>query len=699
MKKFLFLMAMVFVIAGLMAVMTQVVAEVDHFNQNARQSRDVFYTEDFESGAAGWTHFDGAVSPNNWHVYDSGGTQGNAWWMGDPALASGTGIGGYHNHQYLVLDTPARTIVAGTTNLTFKLRYNVEAMGGEDPPYDGWDACNVRISTNNGLTWVPISGTPAYNISNAYSFGSEHGEGPGIPGWGATQDAWVNATFDLSTYVGSSVKIRFAFGSDPAYCTTEAPAMFGMMVDDIAFGGYSNSGVDDGQMTWASLVPTAGDFWHVATDASAPSPTHIMSSMNSAGTYSPNMLNYLVSPSITLPEATQIVADFQLKGTYTDSGTFPDVDYFGWEISINGGATWRYMSNVTQNPAGMNYVYSSAPDNWASMINSYTLDGDITIFSGMDVIFRWYFQSNSNTPNGTPLQIDNFQIFSVSAAPAPPNLVYPVNGAFDLPYTGFDLDWTASSLGALPEYYTVYMDQVEANLFIGTPTWGPTYISPELRYSLCNTVDSLGVVFGTTGERWYWRVGASVVGQDDAFSEIFRFDTVSAANVISTFPWNEGFEGGTFPPANWTEADIDNDLGGVNWDVWYAADGATYVHGGTKSAFHDYSDEVPDPGQNGWLITPPLQLPATGTTVFSFWNYCYIPAWMVYNGVKINTNNDPTDPGWVQLWTQNATTYAWAKVSLNLNAYAGQSYILRSITKAMMQIRGSWTILMLRTIR
>jgi hypothetical protein len=63
----------------------------------------------------------------------------------------------------------------------------------------------------------------------------------------------------------------------------------------------------------------------------------------------------------------------------------------------------------------MNYVFSSAPDTWASMVNSYTLDGDITDFAGDTVRFRWYFQSYDDV-SGTPLQIDDFQIFSVSAA-------------------------------------------------------------------------------------------------------------------------------------------------------------------------------------------------------------------------------------------------------------------------------------------
>lgn len=389
----------------------------------------VAYSEDFESGATGWTHYDGAVSPNNWHVYNNGDTQGNVWWMGDPALASGANIGGYYDGQYLVLDTPAQTISAANTNLTFKLRYNVESPSGATAPYTGWDACNVRISTNGGTTWTPISGTPAYNMTSSYAFGFQHGEGANIPGWGGAQNTWVNATFSLSAYVGQSVKIRFAFGSDPAYSTGDAAAMFGMMVDDIAFGSYTNNGVNDGQMTWASMVPLGGDIWHIGTDALAPSPTHVMINQNGSGSYNTNMMNYLVSPPIPLPASGDIRADFMVKGAFTDPNTFPDVDYFGWEISVNNGVTWYAMSNPYGSSTGSNYVYSDAPAEWASMTESYTLDGLISDYAGQTAIFRWYFRSDTDTPSGTGIMIDDFKIYNDIFIAEPTNLAATVNGA------------------------------------------------------------------------------------------------------------------------------------------------------------------------------------------------------------------------------------------------------------------------------
>lgn len=422
----------------------------------------VAWQEDFESGATGWTHYDGAVSPNNWHIYNAGGTEGNVWWMGDPALASGNNIGGYYDHQYLVLDTPARTIAGGNTNLTFKLRYNVESPSGATAPYTGWDACNVRISTDGGTVWTPISGTPAYNITSAYSFGFEHGEGPNIPGWGGAQTAWVNASFSLANYVGQSVKVRFAFASDPAYSTGDSPAMFGMMVDDISFGGYVNNGLDDGLMTWTSLVPLGGDIWNLGTDPAAPSPTHVMKCQNAQGSYNTNMMNYLVTPPITLPPDGDIRADFMIMGGFTDPNTFPEVDYFGWEISNNNGVTWYAMSNPYGSATGTNYVYSDAPDVWSSMVGSYSLDGFISDYAGQTVQMRWYFRSDTDTPSGIGIMIDDVKIYNDIFIAAPANLEATVNG------NNVTLVWDAPGTGGGGEPGWLNYDGENAGNSIGT---------------------------------------------------------------------------------------------------------------------------------------------------------------------------------------------------------------------------------------
>lgn len=400
----------------------------------------VAYSEDFESGATGWTHYDGGESPNNWHIYNNGDTQGNVWWMGDPALAQGANIGGYYDHQYLVLNTPARTLTAANATLTFKMKTGLEAPGASGG-YDGWDSANIRMSTNGGTTWSVIAGTPVYQFANSYAFGFEHGEGMGIPGWGGITPNWVSASFNLSAYVGQSVMIRFAFASDPAESTGDDPALFGFMVDDISFGGYSNNGTDDGQMTVASMVPLGGDIWAIATDALAPSPSHVMNNQNAAGSYNVNMMNYLVSPSIVLPTSGDIRCDFMIKGLFTDPDVFPEVDYYGWEISVNNGVTWFAMSNPYGLTTGSNYVYSDAPDVWSSMVESYSLDGLISDYAGETAQFRWYFKSDADTPSGTGIMIDDFKIYNDVFIAAPENLEGSVAG------TSVTLNWDAPGSG------------------------------------------------------------------------------------------------------------------------------------------------------------------------------------------------------------------------------------------------------------
>ncbi len=433
----------------------------------------VAWEEDFEDGATGWTHWDGAESPNNWHVYNNGDAQGNVWWMGDPSLAQGANIGGYHDHQYLVLDTPARTITAANTNLTFKMRHNLEDPAGATAPYNGWDSANVRISTDGGNTWTPITGTPAYDFTSSYAFGFEHGEGPNIPAWGGVRTAWTNCSFNLSAYVGQNVKIRFAFASDPAYSTGDAPAMYGIMIDDIAFADYTNNGVDDGQMTWTSLVPLGGDLWHLAVEASAPSPTHVMKNQNAQGSYNPNMLNYLMSPPIQLPSSGDIRVDFMIKGNFTDPNTFPEVDYHGWEISPNNGVTWFAMSNPYGIAGQPNYVYSDAPPEWTSMCESYSLDGFISDYAGETILLRWYFKSDADAPQGTGIMIDDVKIYNDIFIAEPENLTAEVTGSSVL------LNWTEPGGGGGGEEGWLHHDTGTNGSSIGLNDPGDWYVSAK----------------------------------------------------------------------------------------------------------------------------------------------------------------------------------------------------------------------------
>ncbi len=448
---------------------------------SSAQHRDtqVTYEETFENGMGDWTTHDGTLPSSMWHLDDFNTPDGTglSWWMGD------TTIGGYINSTYLVLDTDPINVPAGGV-LTFDLNYNVESPGGEPQGYDGWDGCNIRVSLDNGNTWTVISGTPAYNTTSLYSFGFEHGEGTGIAGWGGSSGGWVSASFDLSAYERQDVRIRFAFASDPGYSTQDDPSLFGMIVDNIVLGTFSNDGVDT-MMTASSMVPVAGDIWTLGEPGDAPSPTHAMMCQNDAGSYNPNLLDYLISPTITLPEDGEIKADFLMKGDFSDNDEFPNVDYWGWEISIDGGTSWFAMSNPYGDPGGSNYVYTDAPTDWGSVTDAYNgLDGRLDDYAGMDVKFRIYFETDEDAPIGSGIMIDNFTISQTTYLAAPANLSATVTGDNQVELTWDDLNQPTETLFYYGDINTIsypYFVPGSGDLWISADTgsgWAMQYNAP-----------------------------------------------------------------------------------------------------------------------------------------------------------------------------------------------------------------------------
>ncbi len=202
----------------------------------------------------------GIIQEATWHVE-------NGYWTMEGYTAQGNY--GYDSQWYQVLDTPEIDLSNATQlQLRFRLSYNVEAPGGEPIGYDGWDGCNVRISTDGGATWeVLTSDNHPYQKTSLYSFGYQHLEGQGIPGWVASSNGWVDTvTVNLNDYTDEFVKIRFAFASDPAYDTDDDPALFGMRVDDIEVSChtgllFSNYGEPD-DMTATSI----GEAWYAISN-------------------------------------------------------------------------------------------------------------------------------------------------------------------------------------------------------------------------------------------------------------------------------------------------------------------------------------------------------------------------------------------------------------------------------------------------
>ncbi len=209
---------------------------------------------------------------------------------------------------------------------------------------------------------------------------------------------------------------------------------------------------EEGAVDWTfSSSIAANQLWHIAEVADTPSPIFAMVNQNTTSTYNINMLNYLISPAITLPLSGAIKADFMMKGDFADAhypgGTIAQMDYWGWQISTNNGSTWRNMSNPYTTAAGS--VFIDAPPEWGFVTESYSaLNGLISDYAGQTVKFRIYFRSDNDTPDGTGIMIDNFTIYNDVFIPSPTSLTGSVVEQ------NVQLSWTAPPSGMSAETIT-----------------------------------------------------------------------------------------------------------------------------------------------------------------------------------------------------------------------------------------------------
>ncbi len=387
----------------------------------------VIFFDDFESGQGDWTFVD-LTNVSAWHTdsFNAYGGAGMSWWCGDP------NVGGYENHWLQYLVSPEIDL-SGATNpvLQFDLFYAVEEPAPY-PPYDGWDGCNVWISTDGGANWDVLDiDSPAYNCTSLYSFGAEWGMGPGIAGWGgfsggARPGAWVVAVDDLSAYAGQTIMLRFAMASDPVWCTGDDPDLISMFVDNVLLSEGATTYLEndaEGTAYPSDLVPTpgippTGNYWHMSEPGlpTPPSPTHVMEMSDGAGSYAPNIFNALVSPEIDLTGYTTgtVLADFYARGSINvnDPDPFPDVDNWTVQIQPQGGNYgWYYYSNPWGSPSGQNYVITDVPTDytlWSEMVSQGAID--LTPYLGYVVKVRILFQSDPDNYFGEGIFVDDFQV-------------------------------------------------------------------------------------------------------------------------------------------------------------------------------------------------------------------------------------------------------------------------------------------------
>ncbi len=416
----------------------------------------IFWVDDFDYGASRWQGRDLNIPvENKWHLTMWGALEDYSWWVADSTFGNN---GGYDNQWYQVLDTDPFVVTDTNAVLTFFHRHNVELPGGEPEGYNAWDGMNARISVDSGMTWQVLP-FDSYDATSLYSFGYQHGEGPGIPGWVGIREEWTMESIALKDYVkqDSVLMIRFAFASDPGWATSGAPQYgdadaFGWQIDSIEVKAdtnfyFANYGAEAG-MTGKSIsyVPDTENIWNVMTipadmpvdsvnlDA-APSPIHAavlqkgedMFSWDS--TYLPEMDNVFSSLGpIHVPEMpdsiAQVYLDFDMMPYYVDpnwntAGAYAidSVEYWLIEVRHQDSTLWEPIWTVEQQGQTFRIVNTEEHDEWVryTEFNGWPVNTspyDLSEYAGENIYLRFHFYSDQDDPIGPGLLLDDLFMYA-----------------------------------------------------------------------------------------------------------------------------------------------------------------------------------------------------------------------------------------------------------------------------------------------
>jgi hypothetical protein len=257
------------------------------------------FTDNVEAGQGEWTH--AVVTPSfvdQWHIetYRSHTTT-HSWKFG--GAGSAVYLDSSDGALYL------RPMCIGTQGqLTFWDWLAAE----EESATSAWDCALLQISTDGGTTWNVL--LPVGGYSHTKNYNSANPLPEGTPCWSGSH-AWRQETFNLASYAGQTIRIRFRFVSD-GYVTYE-----GWYVDDI------------------NLTFQSGSSTIVLEDPVLPREFALRQNV-------PNPFNPVTTIQYELPEAAHVRIDvFNLAGrlvkTVVDEGQVPGYKSAVWDGTNTDG--------------------------------------------------------------------------------------------------------------------------------------------------------------------------------------------------------------------------------------------------------------------------------------------------------------------------------------------------------------------------
>ncbi|MBU0690729.1 S8 family serine peptidase [bacterium] len=181
------------------------------------------FSEDFESGATGWTHTANDGWQDNWHLSTERASSGtHAYKCGS------TGGGDYVNYCDALLTSPVIPALPEGAWMSFTMQIEAEVVSST--PGESWDGFIIELSENGG-DFELIEPDPAYTYVIR---STSDGPFPNSPCYSGFVTTWTDYSIELSEYQGSDVQFRFRFGSDVSI--TEE----GVYIDDVVIMGNAD---------------------------------------------------------------------------------------------------------------------------------------------------------------------------------------------------------------------------------------------------------------------------------------------------------------------------------------------------------------------------------------------------------------------------------------------------------------------------
>ncbi|MEI6434793.1 MAG: hypothetical protein WCP32_08105, partial [Bacteroidota bacterium] len=152
------------------------------------------------------------------------------------------------------------------------------------------------------------------------------------------------------------------------------------------------------------------------------------------------------------------------------------------------------------------------------------------------------------------------------------------------------------------------------------------------------------------------------------YGEDLTFTTL--CGIISTFPWNEGFENAGLIPNCWTQEQVNNS--GINW-TFITGSGNGHPAAAHTGTYNACLKDVTSADNKTRLITPPLNLSVVASPQIKFWHtQAYYSPDQDLLTVFYKSSVGGT---WTQLTTYTNNITAWTQETIVLPNPSGDYYI------------------------